>query len=530
MWIKSVRIMNFKAIEDRRITFEKDMTVMIGANGTGKTTVLHAIRAFFLKDVSQYDFNSPEKPIHIEIVFCDDESDDNTRTLSRIFTKTDGPKPISQLMENDKKLPAKFDLDSELKIKPIMINAMSDPSSELTDKKNTTLNDVVEFIRDTGSASGARLKLMQRIERHQKKLQIMNKKALDKTVDAANMRIGRISDDTHVSIQQQDHDSFDYKADVTITERGHETPVGDAGHGSQKLVLFSLIDAHAKSMENKSSGGSKKPAYSYILMFDEPDVYQSPSRSRSFYNSLHELSKNKRQQVICVTHSERFISMKDVYGIRLFRRDKHGKSQPVISHVDRAYINSQFRTPKEAKKTLAVLNVLRDYRFGLFSDLVVLVEGDGDRVLLETISELKNKKSFEAQGIQIVVCGGKRNIPFALKLYEKLDVPVYVIWEEDSCLSQQQAKVDNDRLNKEIHDRLGISGDDLSYKDGSVVSDKYACFENRVEDVMYTKGTSVKNDVYLAIKFIEENYNKDNMSAFRDIVDRIVAYYSRINP
>ncbi|MDA7960623.1 MAG: ATP-binding protein [Nitrosopumilus sp.] len=58
MWIKSVRIVNFKAIEDRLITFEKDMTVMIGANGTGKTTVLHAIQAFFLKDASKSDFNS----------------------------------------------------------------------------------------------------------------------------------------------------------------------------------------------------------------------------------------------------------------------------------------------------------------------------------------------------------------------------------------------------------------------------------------------------------------------------------------
>ena len=529
MWIKSVRIVNFKAIEDRRITFEKDMTVMIGANGTGKTTVLHAIQAFFTKDVSQSDFNSPEAPIRIEIVFCDDESDNNTRTLSRIFTKTDGAKPSAQLMENDNKLPAKFDLDNELKIKPIMIKAMSDPSSELTDKKNSTLNDVVGFIRDTGSASGARLKLMQKIEKYQKILQKMNEKAIHKTVKVANRRMKYISDDTRVNIQQLDHDSFDYKADVTITERGHPTPVGDAGHGSQKLVLFSLIDAHAISMKTPSSTNNEKPMYSYILMFDEPDVYQSPSRSRSFYNSLRELAENKTQQVICVTHSERFISMKDVYGIRLFRRDKHGKNQPTISYVDRAYIDAQFPTIKEAEKKLAVLDILRDYRFGLFSDLVVLVEGDGDRALLEATSELKNKKSFEAQGIQIVVCGGKTNMPFACELYKKLGVPLYVIWEQDSCLRETQSKDDNDRLNSEIHSCLGIDGSALSYKDGSVVSDMYACFENRVEDVMYVKGTSKKNDVYGTIKFVEENYRKKKMSALRNIVIKIVAYYSRIN-
>jgi predicted ATP-dependent endonuclease of OLD family len=47
MKIKSVRIRNFRSIKEQTIEFD-DYTCLVGANGSGKSNVLHALNVFFL--------------------------------------------------------------------------------------------------------------------------------------------------------------------------------------------------------------------------------------------------------------------------------------------------------------------------------------------------------------------------------------------------------------------------------------------------------------------------------------------------
>lgn len=74
MKIKSVRIQNFRAIKDETISFE-DLSVIIGNNGSSKTTILEAIQycmsvPFFANKVKYTDFyNGGNDPIHILITF-----------------------------------------------------------------------------------------------------------------------------------------------------------------------------------------------------------------------------------------------------------------------------------------------------------------------------------------------------------------------------------------------------------------------------------------------------------------------------
>ena len=43
MFLKKIRISNFKAIEDTEIEFQKGFNIIIGDNGVGKTSILEAI-------------------------------------------------------------------------------------------------------------------------------------------------------------------------------------------------------------------------------------------------------------------------------------------------------------------------------------------------------------------------------------------------------------------------------------------------------------------------------------------------------
>ncbi len=49
MQLKNARIKNFRCLRDTIVDFD-DLTIMIGANGTGKSSILHALDFFFHGD------------------------------------------------------------------------------------------------------------------------------------------------------------------------------------------------------------------------------------------------------------------------------------------------------------------------------------------------------------------------------------------------------------------------------------------------------------------------------------------------
>ncbi len=75
MKIEKVHIKNIKGIKDLELSFKKDdkildLIVLAGVNGSGKTTILEAIKDFFYN--RNIDFNDIEKSnIYLEIFFED---------------------------------------------------------------------------------------------------------------------------------------------------------------------------------------------------------------------------------------------------------------------------------------------------------------------------------------------------------------------------------------------------------------------------------------------------------------------------
>lgn len=81
MKIESIRIENFRSFKDETICFD-DYTCLVGANGSGKSTVLNALNLFFrqykdsrtdLSKLSEEDFHhkNTENPVKITVTFTD---------------------------------------------------------------------------------------------------------------------------------------------------------------------------------------------------------------------------------------------------------------------------------------------------------------------------------------------------------------------------------------------------------------------------------------------------------------------------
>lgn len=67
---------------------------------------------------------------------------------------------------------------------------------------------------------------------------------------------------------------------------------------------------------------------------------------------------------------------------------------------------------------------------GFFADVVVLVEGEGDRSALLAVGELEGH-DLESMGVCIVPCGGKQNLDRPTVVFRELGIPTYVIWDND---------------------------------------------------------------------------------------------------
>jgi len=97
MKIKSVRIRNFRSIEEQTVNFD-DYTCLVGANGSGKSTVLHALNVFFHESgipgldpnyLCEEDFHNKNTDDPVEIVVTFDELSDEAKEQLSHYVRHD---------------------------------------------------------------------------------------------------------------------------------------------------------------------------------------------------------------------------------------------------------------------------------------------------------------------------------------------------------------------------------------------------------------------------------------------------------
>lgn len=87
MLIKSVAIKNFRCIKDLTVELD-DLTAFVGRNGSGKSTTLHALSAFYdiRASITEHDFFNGDVSQSIEItVEYRDLSDEEVEAFSAHF-------------------------------------------------------------------------------------------------------------------------------------------------------------------------------------------------------------------------------------------------------------------------------------------------------------------------------------------------------------------------------------------------------------------------------------------------------------
>ena len=138
----------------------------------------------------------------------------------------------------------------------------------------------------------------------------------------------------------------------------------------------------------------------------------------------------------------------------------------------------------------------RTFSEGFFADAVVFVEGDTDRVILETLSE-RLGQALDARGIAVLSMDSKDNCLIPRCILEKLGIRVYIVADADAlgasrkhsgnAANQAQAhdsqKKSTEAMMKGLPSSTAVTGT-LPYKfeDPTVVTRHWTLFEDDLEE------------------------------------------------
>ena len=320
MKIEKVRIKNVKGIKDLELSFKKDnkildLIVLAGVNGSGKTTILEAIKDFFYN--KYLNFNGPEKSnVNLDIFFEDFEkkqieeaeksSIDNYEHKLQDFFSALQSYNLYRKNGNDyyrNQIAKRFD------IPPKIIYVPAENKFEEIQTYSTTLSKEYKFIntinsnviRDIPSYIATRRNYLATIEED-----LTMKEVTNKVVNEINGIFNILELDVKLKGFSKDEKTMP----IFENSAGEEFDINDLSSGEKQLFLRTLS---IKMLEPKNS----------IILIDEPELSLHPKWQQRIVEVYKKIGENN--QIILATHSPHILGSVSNENIFILYRNENGK-------------------------------------------------------------------------------------------------------------------------------------------------------------------------------------------------------------
>lgn len=191
------------------------------------------------------------------------------------------------------------------------------------------------------------------------------------------------------------------------------------GHGAQRSIQMGLIK-HLAELKIPND----KPSTNTLLFVEEPELYLHPQAISIVRSALQDLSKSGFQ-VIATTHSPVMIQNEDIPTTIIAR--KENRETKIFAKMTKAIedIESDVSSQKELLFELSNSSKI------LFSDKVVLVEGDSEYYLLEYLYQQATGRSLSSDKISLIKAGSVDSVIKSMKVLEVMGVKVKSIVDLD---------------------------------------------------------------------------------------------------
>ncbi|NJK93204.1 MAG: DUF2813 domain-containing protein [Blastochloris sp.] len=445
MKLIEIKIQNFRGIRSLHLQLD-NLTVLIGENNVGKSTVLEALRVVLTRGFgvrhdgrfTEYDFHlkdsaaTPQtsEPISIILHFAEEQVDEWPDTISQQMDEVIQLDMGNGL--NHIRLQAKGNYEAESGSFQTKWAFLDNNGAELHLKNATPLNLISRFvpifflsaIRNASQEFGQRgqfwsgfLKSIQlpedQRERIEKMLQEVNASVIganqgltevtSRIADAK--RLVPLDSDNPVVLEAIPTRVFDMVGKIQVHLKscyGAKLPLHRHGEGTQSLAVLMLFQAFTVA----NLAEAYAPESSPLLALEEPEAHLHPSAIRSLGLFLKEMAG----QILVTSHSGDIVSRVPVTALRrLFK--KNGETK--IGRVEDGMFS--------VRELQAInYNICLSKGHYLFSRCWLLVEGESDYHLLPLLFDImghsQDQISFSILEISQVIEKGEPLIKFAKAL------------------------------------------------------------------------------------------------------------------
>lgn len=202
----------------------------------------------------------------------------------------------------------------------------------------------------------------------------------------------------------------------------------ELGTGQEQLLALSLLYAYAQAFGDEDAG--------ILLMLEEPEAHLHPLAQRWLARRIRDYTK-AGIQVLLTTHSPAFLSLLDVEGLVLVRKDPatDATNTTQLTADELAAWCVEHGAP-EATSAESVLPfyetaATEEIKAGFLARAICLVEGPSEALALP---EYCRRLGFDPDehGLAIIPVGGVGNLAKWLRLFGAYDIPTYAVFDNDT--------------------------------------------------------------------------------------------------
>jgi predicted ATP-dependent endonuclease of OLD family len=475
--IKEITIHNFRSIKNQTINLN-DYSLLIGANNSGKTNVVDALRIFYenekfdKEDIPKFATEDNESWIEIEFKLTEDEfanlkdeykQNANTLKVRKYFRSPDQDKVKSNQsniyayekgkLSNNLFYGAKNVSEAKLgNVVYIPEVAKVDEYTKLSGP--SAFRSLLEFVvkkvvknsPSFDSLSQSFIDFNKRFKEEPSKEGV----SVQNLVDDINEGVKDWNISFGLEISQIKPEEI-IKSLITyyLEEEGlknQRLDISSFGQGLQRHLIYTLIKLSTKYKEAKIKEDKKEfmPDYTFIL-FEEPEVFLHPAQQEILNLSLKEISSSlENQQVLITTHSSHFVSKNIDDMTSIIKLFKHGPETKVYQ-IDEGCLQEIFRENKELKEILEEETEVKDLdlesiRYSLyldpdrccsfFSDKVLICEGITEKSLIDYLIK-ERKLILNNSRVYVLNAAGKYDIHRYMNLFGRLGIKHSVLFDGD---------------------------------------------------------------------------------------------------
>lgn len=395
MKIKEINIKELKGFKDFKLSFEKenkilDLIVLVGANGTGKTTLLEVIKDFFENKFTQ-NLN-----VDCDMYFNDTEK----KAINNSVVNSWNAFEVLANFKNEKKDSFNYSLINSLEVLPKIIYLPTRTNFENVQTRTNTLLKEYNFINivDTNEFRDIPSYIATRINYLANTNENMTMKEIKENF---RNEINSIFEILDLNVKFIGLSKDEKGTPIFTNSSGAEFDINALSSGEKQLFLRTLS---IKMLEPEDS----------IILIDEPEISLHPKWQQRIIEIYKKIGKNN--QIIIATHSPHILGSVDKESVFLLSKDERGNiisktgdelydtyGQPTDRILQDIMGLTSVRTPK-IEEELNSLRLLIDedkYETDEFKEKFqrlskILGETDNDLFLIDMDVKLKQKVKANA--------------------------------------------------------------------------------------------------------------------------------------